>query len=401
MKKRRVLSLLVLTLIVLTFAGVQCKRKDDLQKGVEALEKGDYEKALRSLSASLSQDSLDPDIHFNMSLAYAHLGSKEQACRHFYKAYSLDSTSTNDIRLKEMLARSLDLDPYVLHRVSMKNMNQFKGVFSPDNKAIVTAAAKRDIANIYVININGKIITQLTKRGMNTDPDYSPTGEYIVFASDADGDDDIYMFNVNTKELTNLTSNSAKDFFPSFSPDGKEIVFISNMDNEYKWEIYRMDLKNKNTKRLTNNTYWDGFPKFTPDGKKIIFSSKRNGSEDIYIMNRNGGGEKVLYATEADENDPQMLNEFLFFKSNQSGEWIIYRYNTDSEEIIALTDDKYPSWNPRLSTNGSRLVLARKIKNQWRLYFLDLESGIPASQIAQKIEKIYDVLPKPEENIEE
>jgi Tol biopolymer transport system component len=388
-------------MVIVVLAGLHCKRKDDLQKGVEALEKGDYQKAVTVLSASLLQDSLNPEIHFNISLAYAHLDSIEWACRHFYKAYTLDSLSVQDIRLKELLARALDLDPYGLQRIPMKKMNQFKGVFSPDNTKIAVAAAKRDIANIFIVKPNGQVISQITKRGMNTDPDYSPDNIHIAFASDADGDDDIYLYNIQTKELANLTDNSAKDFSPSFSPDGKEIVFISNMDNEYKWEIYRMDLEHRNPKRLTNNTYWDGFPKFTPDGKKIIFSSKRNGSEDIYIMNCNGGGEKVFYATEADENDPQIFNEYLFFKSNQSGEWVIYRYNMETDEIYALTDDKYPNWNPRISLHGSRLVLARKVKSQWRLYYLDLEHGVPSIEITRKIEELYDVIPEPEEETEE
>lgn len=400
MKKQKLINFLLLVVMVCVLVETHCKRKDDLQKGVEALEKGDYQKAVKVLSASLLQDSLNPEIYFNISLAYIHLDSIEQACRHFYRAYSLDSLSVQDIRLKELIARALDLDPYGLQRVSMKKMNQFKGVFSPDNTKIAVAAAKRDIANIYLVKPNGQVITQITKRGMNTDPDYSPHSDYITFASDADGDDDIYLYNVETKELINLTDNNAKDFSPSFSPDGKEIVFISNMDNEYKWEIYRMDLEKRNAKRLTNNTYWDGFPKFTPDGKKIIFSSKRDGSEDIYIMNHSGGGEKILYATDADENDPQIFNDYLFFKSNQSGEWMIYRYNMETEEIYALTDGKYPNWNPRISLHGSRLVLARKVKNQWRLYYLDLEHGIPSIEITRKIEELYDVLPESEKETE-
>lgn len=395
MKRKKVLSKIALLLLVCMFHSMLCSRKDNLQKGVEAIEKGDYAKALKTLRASLIIDSLNPEVHYNMSLAYAYLDSTEQACRHYYTVYTLDSPLMNDVKLKEMLARTLKIDPYPIQAVPMKNMNQFKGVFSPDSRLIVVAAAKRDIANIYLIEPTGRIITQITKRGMNTDPDFSPAGDLIAFASDADGDDDIYLYNTQTKEVTNLTDNTAKDFSPAFSPDGQEIVFISNMDNEYKWEIYRMEIASRDIKRLTNNTYWDGFPKFTPDGKKIIFSSKRNGSEDIYIMNRNGGGEKVLYATENDENDPQIHGDHLYFKSNQSGEWAIYRYHVKTEDIMALTKDTYPNWNPRISRNGSRLALARKIKNQWRLCYMDLEAGMPAVHIAQEIESKYDISPEP------
>jgi len=397
MKNQKALISVVAVIVLSTMVILSCSRKDDIQKGMEAIEKGDYEKALKSFTASLALDSLNPEIHYNMSLAYAHLDSIEQACRHFYHAYTLGSPQIEGMVLKEMLARDLDLDPFNTTRVPMKNMNQFKGVFSPDGKSLAVAAATRDVANIYIITPKGKVITQITKRGMNTDPDFSPNGEHIAFSSDADGDDEIYLYNIKTKELANLTDNTAKDFSPSFSPDGEEIVFISNMDHEFKWEIYKINVHNKHIKRLTNNNFWDGFPKFTQDGKKITFSSKRNGSEDIYIMNTSGGGERTFYATEADENDPKIVGNLLYFKSNTSGEWVIYRYDLESEEITPLSKDNYPNWNPRISDDGSYLCLARKVKNRWHLYYLDLKSGLPAEQIAQKIEKKYDIQPAPDE----
>ena len=80
---------------------------------------------------------------------------------------------------------------------------------------------------------------------------------------------------------------------------------------------------------------------------------------------------------------------------------MIHRYNLETEELTALTKDTYPNWNPRVATNGTRLAFARKIKDRWRLYYLDMETGIPTVEIIQKIEKTYDIEPEPEEEIEE
>jgi TolB protein len=267
----------------------------------------------------------------------------------------------------------------------MGKMNQFKGVFSPKGETLAVAAAKSDVAKIYLINRDGSTIEIASKKGMNTDPDFSPAGDKIVFTSDQDGNEEIYLYEIKSKNLSRLTNYPRQDYSPSFSPDGSEIVFVSNMDDQYKWEIYKMSLKNLKPKRLTSNLYWDGFPRYSTDGKAITFSSKRNGSEDIYIMSSNGSGEKILYQTDADENDATLINDDLFFKANQSGDWEIYRYNLSTKKLIRLTNNKYPDWNPRVSRDANRLLIARKIKDRWQLMYTNLRNPLSAELIADKI----------------
>jgi TolB protein len=385
MKRKKLESKVCFCLVMLIL--LVCAKKDDMQKGVDAIKRGEYAKALKSLNAALKVDSLDPQIHYNISLAYAYLDSAEKCYVHYLKLAEMESNLKDDNQLREIVAQLLHMEPYPSSLVRMRRMNQFKGSFGPDGKTIVIAAAKRDRANIYLMQLDGKIIKKITKHRMNTDPDFSPTGEHIVFVSDIDGDDELYLYSLETKKTEKLSDNTCKDFFPSFSPDGKEIVYISNRDDPLKWEIYRINIANKKIKRLTNNKYWDGFPKFSSDGKSIVFSSKRNGSEDIYIMNKNGGGEKVFYSSEADDNDPTLYDNFLFFKSNIDGEWEIYRLNLKDKSILQLTSNKYPDWNPRISKDCSKILLARRKKKRWSLYYIDLMSPIPAEMIIKRIEE--------------
>lgn len=378
MKYRLLFSIIILAMVF-------CSRKDDLQKGINAIKKGEYLKAITSLNTILNTDSLNSEVHFNLSVAYAHLDSVDKSFYHYVKICELDTNLQDDIQLKEMLANFLNLEPYASTLISMKRMNQFKGSFSPDGQKIAVAAAKRDIANIYLVKLDGTIIKKLTKRGMNTDPDFSPAGNHVVFVSDIDGDEELYLYDLTTLQTEKLTDNTADDFSPSFSPDGKEIVFVSNMDNIYHWEIYKINVMNKKIKRLTKNKYWDGFPKFSSNGKRIVFSSKRKGSEDIYIMKENGGGEKILYASPADENDPMLLNENLFFKSDRDGKWEIYRFNTKNKSLVRLTNNPYPDWNPRISKDGTKIVVSRKRKKRWLLYFINLSNPVSAELITAKI----------------
>ncbi|MFO8109490.1 MAG: GLUG motif-containing protein, partial [Thermoplasmata archaeon] len=98
----------------------------------------------------------------------------------------------------------------------------------------------------------------------------------------------------------------ADDGGPKWSPDGKQIAFVSDRDNNY--EIYIMDLNGTDDdpvhiKRLTNNPSSDIFPSWSPDGKQIAFVSDRTGNNEIYIMETDGeGGEPIGLTSNSSDN---------------------------------------------------------------------------------------------------
>ncbi len=362
---------------------ISCKSKEDVKTAAEAIKKGKYIEAIKSLRTALNTDSLNPEIHFNLSLAYSHLDSAPKAYEHFLKLVELNSPWKDSMDLKLLITKSLMLDPYSSSPIPMDKMNQFKGCFGPDNELLAVAAAKKDIADIYLIKLDGTIVKKLTKRGMNTDPAFSPKGDKIAYVSNVDGDEEIYLYDIKTDSTIKLTNNDYTDFSPTFSPDGKEIVYVTNRDGG--WEIYKINLIQKQAFRLTKNNFWDGFPSYTPDGKFIVFSSKRNGSEDIYIMKANGSDERVLYSTKYDETDPHLAGNNLYFRSNMDGEFEIYKFDINTKILSRLTYNNVPDWNPRVSSDGKRIVISRKVKNLWKLYFINLENPISAEVIAERI----------------
>lgn len=373
--------LLALLLFFLLF--LFCERKTKVQNASEAIKRGEYARAIRSLKSALTQDSLNPEIHYNLALAYALLDSLKSSYPHFLKLIELNSPLKDSSDLILKLSEILKVEPYPSSYILMERMNQFKGSFSHDNENLAVAAARLDRADIYLIKIDGTIIKRITRDGMNTDPAFSPLKDIIAYVSNRDGDDEIYLFYLNGDSTIKLTNNTYTDISPSFSPDGKEIVYVTNRDGN--WEIYKINLKNRYVLRLTNNRFWDCFPSFTPEGKFIIFSSKRNGSEDIYIMNNDGTNERLLYATKYDETDPHFVKGNLIFRSNMDGEFEIYQLNVGKKKPVRLTYNDYPDWNPRVSYDGTKIIASRYIKGRWRLYFINLNRAIPAEVLARKI----------------
>lgn len=379
LKKISILNYLICILIIF----LSCGKKADVKSAAEAIKRGKYVEAVKSLKPALNTDSLNPEIHFNLSLAYIFLDSTQRAYEHFLKLVELNSPLKDSMELKLLITKSLMIDPYSSSPVPMGKMNQFKGCFGPDNELLAVAAAKRDISDIYLIKLDGTIVKKLTNRGMNTDPAFSPKGDKIAYVSSIDGDEEIFIYDIKTDSTIKLTNNDYTDFSPTFSPDGKEIAYVTNRDGG--WEIYKINLIQKQAFRLTKNNFWDGFPSFTPDGKFIVFSSKRNGSEDIYIMKPNGSDERLLYYTKYDETDPHLAGNNLYFRSNIDGEFEIYKFDVNKKILTRLTYNDVPDWNPRVSSDGKRIVISRKVKNLWQLWFINLENPISAEVIAEKI----------------
>jgi len=92
----------------------------------------------------------------------------------------------------------------------------------------------------------------------------------IAFASDRDGNYEIYVMNPDGSGQKRLTNNSAADFAPSWSPDGKRIAFTSDRDGN--GEIYLMNADGTGVRRLTNSPANDGGPSWSPDGHGICDS---------------------------------------------------------------------------------------------------------------------------------
>jgi TolB protein len=189
-------------------------------------------------------------------------------------------------------------------------------VVSSDGKQIVFGSQREGNFDVYIMNADGTNVRRLTDRmGYNGGPWFSPDNTRIVWRAWYPGTEeetaqwkecmeknyilsfplDLWVMDVDGSNKQLVLHNGATNFAPSWHPDGKRIIFSSNLDDwredirqyGHNFELYLVKLDGSGLVRLTNNTTFDSFPLFSPDGKKLVFASNRNPQKpretDIYI----------------------------------------------------------------------------------------------------------------------
>jgi Tol biopolymer transport system component len=151
----------------------------------------------------------------------------------------------------------------------------------------------------------------------------------------------------------------------------ERIAFVSRRDGNQ--EIYIMNVDGRRQTRLTTNSYLDFQPSWSPDGKGIAFVSFRDGNAEIYTMNANGTEQTRLTYNQLGSFMPAWspdgtrilyVSRRFYLRMNYRGrqERIpflnICLMNADGSEKINLTDSPTDHWHPTWSPDGKNIAFA-------------------------------------------
>ena len=89
---------------------------------------------------------------------------------------------------------------------------------------------------------------------------------------------EIWVTDASGKNARQITSFGCASFAPTFTPDGKKILFSSNKHNcdGRKFELFMMNTDGTGLEQVTNFGGFTSFPEFSPDGKRLVFASDKD-----------------------------------------------------------------------------------------------------------------------------
>jgi len=172
---------------------------------------------------------------------------------------------------------------------------------SPDGRRIVFTSTRDGDLDIYSMNIDGSDVKRLTLEiGYDGGPFYSPDSKQIVYRAHHPKDPkdverykkllaeglieprslEIMLMNADGSNKREVTHNGKANFAPYFHPNGKQIIFASNMNDPSgrNFDLFLINVDGTGLEQITFNETFDGFPMFSRDGKKLVFASNRHDS---------------------------------------------------------------------------------------------------------------------------
>ncbi len=252
----------------------------------------------------------------------------------------------------------------------------------PDRILFVSDRVNQE-SNIFLMDADGKnarlIGSNLTAQSAAASPDgrriVLAVGQVVVMS-----DDGAWQYYVESS-----SSGSNKDYEPNWSSDGTRIAVQRWLGTEpTSAEIFVLDVDGGNARRLTNNNAYDDYPSWSPDGKKIAFVSGTSGTEDIYVMDADGGNQRRL-TVDASSNIRPMWSpdgrQILFQSASPTGSfWVISIMNADGSNLRTLTSGPMSSYGPTWFSNGSHILFhsvrdSPASKPQLQIYMMERDGS--------------------------
>ncbi len=257
---------------------------------------------------------------------------------------------------------------------------------------IAFTSTRSGIPQIWTMDITGQGLKQVTNvQDGACQPSWSPDGKKLVYVSPCKGKQDSYknaglfIINADGTGLTILPSHPAGDYDPTWSPDGDRIAFTSLRQDIPHIFVY--NLKDHSTIRLSSQSTYDSHAAWSPDGSKIAFATTRQGQPQIWVISSTDttGKTAAEFTKLTDGNtyspDWSQPDGSRIIYSEGSGPWLASReYPPSITDQVKIAEQIFPVFSPRYSPDGMWIIF-EGVKTGNHEIFIMTQNGSQLTQL--------------------
>jgi len=257
------------------------------------------------------------------------------------------------------------------HRFSDEVMFALTGIRGVFNTRIAFSAVTKKGKELALMDMDGHAEKQLTKnKSINISPTWSPDGKQLIFTSYLHGNPDLYMIKVGGKRLKRITKGPGGKLTPNWSPDGRSVAMASSAGGIAN--IYTMNPAGKDMDRLTNGKAIDISPAWSPNGSTLAFASERAGGLHLFKMSKEGKGIKRLTYVGYQNDMPSWsaLNDRIAPAGRVRGKFDIFTINPDGSNLQRLTINAGSNEHPSFSPDGRFITFSSTRTGEPAIYIM-------------------------------
>ena len=227
----------------------------------------------------------------------------------------------------------------------------------PSGHIVFTCQVYKDQSSeqICIMKADGSDFKRLTSENKISHiyPSLAPDGQSVFYSAFvAENNYDVYQLNIVDGTLDRLTDLYGSDTAPELSPDKQQLVFTHNSPSTNKYQIVLADQHGENVGNIPGINGWD--PTWSPDGKTILFASDKNGTNQLYTVRLDGSRLTRITNLPAlrGRSDWSPDGQSIVTYSGEPWHREVYIMNADGSNLRQLTPSGGNSQGPSFSPDG-------------------------------------------------
>lgn len=270
----------------------------------------------------------------------------------------------------------------IARRIADDVVEAFTGTRGVAGTEIAYVSTRSGTPEIWVMNADGSQARQATRnRSINGFPSWSPDGNSILYMS--------YLFQRSPRLFRLVRAGPAKAgrllegldpkaavYRGVYDPSGQRMAVVVSRDGAP--EIYVVDADGRNPRRLTRHQAIDVSPSWSPDGRRIAFVSDRTGNPNLYVIHADGSQLRRLTFGGGYSTSPAWSPDgrWIAYETRVGGgQFDIWRIDPEGQGAAPIVthprSDESPTWAP----DSRKLAFQSRRTGRSEIFAIDLDGG--------------------------